>query len=279
MLLNDAVAAFMLQLEADGRSIHTTRQYSRHLKLLGSWLAANGIEPALEQITTQIVARFLTSPEARQTADGTAKLAASVNALRTSVRCFFQYAELAGFVSRSPGMLVRRARCGEPPVRALSDDEVERLLAVAARGCQRDEMLVRLLLGTGMRLGEALGLDVGDVDLRRGEIRVRRAKGDRRRTAYLSSDLQERIAEWGAGKTGRLFPISCRHAQRKIEAIARAAEVVASAHSLRHTLATRIYARTRDLGVVQVALGHASIQTTTRYARTTAEQVTVAMGA
>src|SRR5262245_57733207 len=123
MLLNDAIAAFMLQLEADGRSIHTRRQYARHLRLLGAWLAEVGTEPTLDQITTQVVARFLTSPMARQTADGTAKLATTTNALRTTVRCFFAYAELAGMVQRSPGMLVRRARCGEPPVRALSDDE------------------------------------------------------------------------------------------------------------------------------------------------------------
>jgi site-specific recombinase XerD len=279
MHLSDAIAAFALQLEADGRSIHTRRQYQRHLRLLGAWLTENGIEPELDQLTTGVVARFLTSDAARKTADGAAKLATSTNALRASVRCFFQYAELAGLVERSPGMLVRRARCAEPPPRVLSDAEVERLLGVAARGEPRDEILVRLLLATGLRLSEALGLEVGDVDLGRGEIRVRRAKGDRPRVAYIPAELGARLAAWVEGRDGRLFPVSARHAQRRIGEMAREAGVVASAHSLRHSMAMRVYRKTGDLEVVRATLGHASIQTTTRYARCDEGAVRRAVGA
>ncbi len=279
MLLNDAIAAFALQLEADGRSIHTRRQYQRHLRLLAAWLSANGIPAELDAIGTQTIARFLVSDAARKTADGAAKLATSTNALRTSIRCFFAFAEAADLVPRSPAMLVRRARCAEPPPRALSDDEVERLLAVAAKGEARDELLVRLLLGTGLRLGEALALKVGDIDLRRGEIRVRRTKGDRPRVAYVPAELRERLAAWIEGRDGRLFAVSARHAQRRIGEMAREAGVCASAHALRHTTATRIYARTGDLGVVQRVLGHASVTTTVRYARCDEGAVRAAIGA
>ncbi len=279
MLLHEALAAFVLQLHADGRSVHTIKQYQRHLRLLGSWLTANGIEPELDAITTQVVARFLVSDAARKTADGAAKLATTANALRTSVRVFFQFAELAGFVARSPGMLVKRARCGEPPVRALSDAEVERLLAVAGKGEARDELLVRLLLATGLRIGEALALEVEDVDLLRGEIRVRRAKGDRPRVAFIPAELVPRLADWVEGREGRLFPISGRHAQRVIERMAREAGVVATAHCLRHSLAMRVYRKTGDIEVVRAALGHASIQTTTRYARAEESVVRMAVGA
>jgi site-specific recombinase XerD len=279
MHLNDAIAAFQLQLEADGRSVHTRRQYARHLRLLGSWLAANGIPTELDAITTQVVARFLTSPMARQTADGSAKLATTANALRTSIRCFFAFAELAGFVARSPGMLVRRARCSEPPPRALSDAEVERLLAVAAKGEARDELLVRLLLGTGLRLSESLALETQDVDLGRGVINVRKAKNDRPRAAYVPAELLPRLAAWIRGREGRLFAITSRHAQRVIGQMAREAGISASAHCLRHTVATRVYARTGDLGVVQRVLGHASVATTTRYARADEGVVRRAVGA
>jgi site-specific recombinase XerD len=279
MHFSDAIAAFALQLEADGRSIHTRRQYARHLRLLGAWLHANDIEPELDAIGTQTIARFLTSDAARKTADGATKLATTANALRTSVRMFFQYAELAGLVQRSPGMLVRRARCAEPPPRALSDAEVERLLEVAAKGEARDEFLVRLLLATGLRLSEALALEVEDVDLGRGTLAVRRAKNDRPRVAYVPAELGARLAAWVEGRDGRLFAVSARHAQRRIGEMAREAGVTASAHSLRHTTATRIYARTRDLGVVQRVMGHASIQTTTRYARAEEGAVRRAVGA
>jgi integrase/recombinase XerC len=280
MLLQEALAAFQLQLEADGRSIHTRKQYARHLRLLCSWLTANGIQTALDAITTQVVARFLTSPMARQTADGSAKLATTANALRTSIRCFFAFAEAADLVPRSPAMLVRRARCGEPPPRALSDLEVERLLAVAAKGEARDELLVRLLLGTGLRLGEALALEVGDVDLGRGTIAVRKAKGDRPRVAFVPAELVPRLAEWIRDREGGLFAISARHAQRRIGEMANAAGIPgASAHALRHSLAMRVYRKTGDIEVVRAALGHASISTTTRYARCDEGAVRRAVGA
>jgi site-specific recombinase XerD len=279
MLLQEALDAFQLQLEADGRSIHTRKQYARHLRLLGSWLDANGIPAELGGITTSVVARFLTSDAARQTADGSAKLATTANALRTSIRCFFAFAEAADLVPRSPAMLVRRARCGEPPPRALSDAEIERLLGVAAKGERRDELLVRLLLGTGLRLSEALALEVTDIDLGRGTIAVRKAKNDRPRVAYVPAELMPRLAEWVRDRDGRLFAISGRHAQRVIERMAREAGVTASAHCLRHTLATRVYARTGDLGVVQRVLGHASVATTVRYARCDEGAVRRAVGA
>ncbi|MBK9386515.1 MAG: tyrosine-type recombinase/integrase [Planctomycetes bacterium] len=279
MLLHEALDAFVLQLQADGRSVHTIKQYSRHLRLFSSWLAANGIPDELDGITTQTIALFLTSLMARQTAAGATKLATSTNALRTSVRVFFQFCELASYVQRSPGMLVRRARCGEPPPRALCDVEVERLLAAASKGEERDELLVRLLLGTGLRLGEALALEVGDIDLRRGTIAVRTAKGDRPRVAFVPAELGARLAEWTRDREGRLFPISGRHAQRVIGRMAREAGVTASAHCLRHTVATRVYARTGDLGVVQRVLGHASVATTVRYARAEESAVRRAMGA
>jgi site-specific recombinase XerD len=279
MLLHEALDSFMLQLQADGRSVHTIKQYQRHLRLLGSWLAANNIPAELDAITTAVVARFLVSDQARKTADGATKLATSTNALRTSIRCFFAFAEAADLVPRSPAMLVRRARCGEPPPRALSDGEVERLLAVAGKGEPRDELLVRLLLGTGLRLGEALALEVADVDLERGTIAVRKAKNDRPRVAYVPVELSARLAEWMRERGGRLFAISGRHAQRRIGEMAREAGMTASAHCLRHTVATRIYARTGDLGVVQRVLGHASVATTVRYARCDEGAVRRAVGA
>ena len=279
MHLNDAIAAFQLQLEADGRSIHTRKQYRRHLRLLDTWLDENGIEPELDRITTQVVAKFLVSDQARKTADGSTKTATSVNALRTSVRVFFQFAELAGMVERSPGMLIRRAKCGEPPPRALSDAEVERLLAVAAKGEARDELLVRLLLSTGLRLSESLALETQDVDLGRGVINVRKAKNDRPRAAYVPAELLPRLAAWIRGREGRLFAITSRHAQRVIGQMAREAGISASAHCLRHTVATRVYARTGDLGVVQRVLGHASVATTVRYARCDEGAVRRAVGA
>ena len=78
--------------------------------------------------------------------------------------------------------MIRRAMCGAPPPRSMSDEEQGRLLLALSQGvgpeAKRDRALFVLMLGSGIRLGSALALEVGDVDLERGELQLRRTKGD-----------------------------------------------------------------------------------------------------
>jgi site-specific recombinase XerD len=272
MNLQEAIDAYVLQLDADGRSQHTIGQARRHLRLF----AANA--PA--ELTPTTVATFFASDAARIRPDGRPKRATSVNALRSSIRTFFAYAHAAGWTPTNPARLLRRARTGTPPPRALSEAERDRLLErlAAADGplARRDEMLVCLLLGSGLRIGSAVGLDVGDVDLERGELAIRSAKGDRPETVYLSSDLVVRLRRFIGGRTdGPLFSTACgvrlttRQAARRFAAL----EAPGSLHGLRHSFATALLARTGDLALVQAALRHRSIASTTVYAKTPAEKV------
>ena len=84
MLIEDALERFALQLQADGRSNHTTNQYRRHVRALARWAADVGLSGHVEDFGHEDVARFMTAPCARQRPDGRDKRAVSVNALRTS---------------------------------------------------------------------------------------------------------------------------------------------------------------------------------------------------
>lgn len=272
MELQDAIDAFLVQLRADGRSPHTINQYARHLRAFPPG--------GLEAITPATVAAFMNGEAARTRPDGTPKRATSVNALRSSLRAFFAYAHAAGWTTTNPARLLRRARTGTPPPRALSDADREALLAklAAEEGplARRDEMLVRLLLGAGLRIGSAVGLDVGDVDLERGELTIRRTKGDQPETAYLTSDLVLRLRRFiGDRKDGPLFTtaagtrLTTRQAARRFETKG----APGSLHGLRHTFATALLAKTGDVALVQAALRHRSIASTMVYARVGAERV------
>src|SRR5687768_1876424 len=115
MRLEHALQRYLLQLEADGRSVHTRAQYARHLRLLASWF---GDDRELEAIEPTDLAQFLTSPMAKLSARGGEKRATSLNSLRTSLRVFFNYHHAAGLVARNAARQVRRALCGSPPPRA-----------------------------------------------------------------------------------------------------------------------------------------------------------------
>lgn len=290
MQLQEALQGLLLQLQADGRSVHTQKQYERHVRALISWIVTRDIEPQVTNLSPELLAGFLASDTARNSCRGGSKKATSLNALRTSIRCFASHLHGAGVLESNPARLLRRARCAPPPPRALHADEERRLLAVltSAEGpvAERDRMLVLLMLRCGLRIGSAIALDVEDVDLQHGELRVRTTKGDRPGTVVMPLTVVEELDLYlGDRRHGPVFlasghRVSVRHAQRRI---ARWLDVTGikgrSAHSLRHSFATKLLARTGDLRLVQAALGHASIASTTIYASVDRDRLREAVGA
>jgi integrase/recombinase XerC len=290
MHLQDAIQGFLLQLQADGRSAHTIGQYRRHGTALANWLASAGIDANVAALTPETIAKFFASDAARTSCRGGAKKATSANAMRTSIRGLAKHLHDAGLVATNPARLLRRARCAPPPPKALRDDEQARLLAVlaAATGpeAERDRMLVELLLGTGVRLGSAIALDIEDLDLDHGELILRTTKNNRPTTAVLPTTIAEKLKVFlGSRTAGPVFTanenrVSIRHVQRRIAHWLHAAQITGrSAHALRHTFACRVYNATGDLQVTQAALGHASIASTVVYARVDKARVRAAVGA
>jgi site-specific recombinase XerC len=176
--------------------------------------------------------------------------------------------------------LVRRAICEGPPPRALSEDEQRRLLAVLVEGkgfqAERDHALFHLMLATGIRIGSALALRVEDVDLDRGDLLLRKMKGDRIVKVFLGRAIRDHLAEFVNGRRmGALFAgrggsaLSARHVQRRLRMWCERTGIRrrVSPHALRHSFAIELYGRTRDLLIVQQALRHRSIASTTVYAR------------
>jgi integrase/recombinase XerC len=289
MRIDQAVALYLQQLRADGRSPHSVHQAQRHLRLLDAWF---GAVKRVEDVTHEDLARFLNSPEARNRPDGRPKKATTTNALRSSLRTFFAYAHAAGLTGMNPARLIRRARCAPPPPRGLSLDEQRRLLEALARGqgevAERDRVLFEVMLATGIRVGSALGLDVGDVDLERGELLLRTTKGDRPFTVFFNARIKDLLAGLVKDRDAEQALFESRHRRRLSgrQVAARLAHWCRQAgikgptcpHGLRHSFGQGLYDRTRDPFLVQAALGHASIASTMVYARTSPEELRVALG-
>ncbi len=290
MDLQVALQAFLRQLAADGRSPHTLGQYRRHGQALASWLASTGASTKVAKLTPDLLARFFADDATKTSCRGGLKKAVSLNAMRTSIRCFAQHLHDAGLVPANPARLLRRARCTPPPPRALHADEQKRLLKVLAAAIgtesERDRMLVELLLGTGIRIGSALALDIADLDFAHGEIALRATKNDRPTTVMMPKNIARKLKAFTSNRSdGPVFiagdrRISTRHAQRRLACWFAKAQIVGrSAHALRHTYATTLLARTGDLRLVQAAMNHASIVSTTIYTQVDRERLRTIVGA
>lgn len=156
----------------------------------------------------------------------------------------------------------------------LSPEEVARLLQAAASG--RDRVLLQVAYGCGLRLGELLSLQVGDIDSARMVVHVRQGKGRKDRLVPLSVRLLEELrAYWRLCRPATwLFPgkkldqpISNGNVQRNFRRIARRAGLSkrCSMHTLRHSYATHLLEAGVDLLTLKELLGHRNLNTTAHY--------------
>ncbi len=276
MKLSTAIRRFDTQLRADGKSPHTRAVYLRDLALFAKWLRR---DVSISTITPANLARFLTSRIFTHTASGKPKATISINRSKSALRSFFRFLTEANNLKVNPARLIRSAPASQRPPRVLTQKETRTLLATIKKAetpiAERDHLMFALLLGTGIRLNSLVNLNVGDVDLGSGTIRVN-GKGNVERLVFLNSGLQRLLKNHLARRadtTCPLFPsirarrIGARQVQLRLAYWLNAASITrrCSVHSLRHTFATKLYERTGDLRLVQRALGHRRVTTTEIY--------------
>lgn len=164
----------------------------------------------------------------------------------------------------------------------LTLEEVDALLRAIRR--PRHQAIAMVMYGAGLRIAEALALEVRDIDGGRGVIRVRHGKGDKAREAKLSPSLYAWLREYWARERPALPHLFASKAgklpaQKTVrEALALAAKEAwikkrVTPHVLRHSFATHLLEHGTDVRVVGALLGHASIHSTARYARVTEKLV------
>lgn len=200
----------------------------------------------------------------------------------TVVRGFFRWLVRSNLLLENPaaGLSLRRAPRPLPP-RPFTADEVERLLAgidtLRPLGL-RDRALIEVLYSTGIRLAELTGLDLDDLDPKRGLIMIRHGKGGRSRTIPIG----ERAVDWLGRYLRQVRPRLLRwpdeaavflsleghrlsrtqiHRRLREHGIKRRRPV----HLFRHTAATLMLEGGADLRSIQEILGHVSVTTTAIY--------------
>jgi integrase/recombinase XerC/integrase/recombinase XerD len=180
----------------------------------------------------------------------------------------------------SLSLLKRRIRIKLPDAlpRAIPPKDVQKLIRVIDD--TRDRALILLLLRTGVRIGEALGLTVNDIDLAEKKVHlIAGEKNDTGRVVYLSHDALFALKRWLAIRKketylfyGQNGPLSYSAARSRFVTYLKKARVDQkghTVHSLRHTCASELLNAGMRLEVLQQLLGHGDIEVTRRYARLT----------
>jgi integrase/recombinase XerD len=289
-----------------GMSRHTIGAYGRDLRRYAGYLADHGItDPS--QVTSAMIGNYLAQlREGVAAPDGTGWIEpplASASAARAviAVRSLHRFAHAEGLTAEDPARSIRPPKPPRRLPKALSLEQVQAMLAAPATDTEvgiRDAALLELLYGTGIRISEAVALDVDDVArlIRAGAgeptpgLRVL-GKGDKERIVPVGSYARAALDAYlvrgrpalaaGSGGTPALFlntrgrRLSRQSAWAVLRSVAEKAGITAdvSPHTLRHSYATHLLDGGADVRVVQELLGHASVTTTQIYTLVTIDHL------
>ncbi|MBU3737916.1 MAG: tyrosine recombinase XerC [Rhodoferax sp.] len=267
-------------------AVRTVELYALDLQRLIALAAQAGV--ALTQVQAAHIRRWVAQMH------GSGRSGRGIALILSGWRSFYRWLGRNGQVEANPVQDVRAPRSGKPLPKALGVDEAMRLADyqespdppwMSARDCA----IVELLYGSGLRVGELVGLDVqasaqarGWVDLQAAEAHVL-GKGSKRRTVPVGEPALDALQQWlavradlpGAASSAALF-LGHRGSRLSAQSVwlrlrRRSAQaglaVPVHPHMLRHSFASHLLQSSGDLRAVQELLGHAHIGTTQVYTR------------
>jgi integrase/recombinase XerC len=266
-----------------GASEHTCRGYLHDLCHFAGFISASQLYPVSEtgEVDVRRVDRDIIRVYLRALFGSNKR--SSIARKLASLRSFFQYLVREGIIPRNPAKGVASPKRERYIPRALTVDEMFRLLDAPDRSDPpglRDRAILELLYSSGIRVGELIQLNCDDVEWELGIVKVL-GKGNKERIVPIGSKaiealrdaLRGRGSSAAQGGTHPLF-VNARGGRLTDRSVRRIVETYAkrcglggniTPHALRHSFATHLLDAGADLRDIQELLGHVSLSTTQKY--------------
>ena len=273
--LAEQISSFCTHLETERNvSPHTLLAYRCDLEQLAAFITRERGEGAVAaDVDHLLLRRYLAQL-------GKSAKKSSIGRKLAAIRTFFRFLVRRGVIAKNPAELIATPKKENRLPFHLDIDQVTTLVEAPQeeeKYALRDRAILEMLYSCGLRVSELTGLDIGDLDLSGGMVRVM-GKGGKERIVPVGSRAIEAIRESLAGRgelagSGPLFlntrgdRINRRSVARIVDAhvLRIAAFKRISPHILRHTFATHMLEGGADLRAIQELLGHASLSTTQKY--------------
>jgi integrase/recombinase XerC len=205
----------------------------------------------------------------------------SIQRALSALRSFYRYLLREQIVARNPASGVSAPKSKRRLPDTLTADQAARFVALEAHDllATRDRALLELLYSSGLRLSELVNLDISELDLAAGQVRVT-GKGRKARDVPVGAKARAALRDWlavrarlaGAHETAVFVArngkrLGARAVQARLQQWARrqGMEVPVHPHMLRHSFASHVLESSGDLRAVQEMLGHANLSTTQIY--------------
>jgi integrase/recombinase XerD len=273
-----------------GLAGNTLESYRRDLR---RYCAVLGADRSVAAVAEADVASFVAVLREGTPEHPPVKATSAARAL-VAVRGLHRFALREGWVDVDVAREVRPPALPRSLPKAISVDEVKAVIEAAAFDqtplSLRDAALLEVLYGTGARISEAVGLDVDDLDLDAGSVRLY-GKGSKERVVPVGSYARDAVGAYlvrgrpalaGSGRGGPALFLNARGGRLSRQSAWTVLKTAAdragigtgvSPHTLRHSFATHLLDGGADVRVVQELLGHASVTTTQIYTLVTVDKL------
>lgn len=282
------IKTWLEHLTVQGRSSHTLKAYRRSWHHLARWYQGTYGESC---DPTRLIARDIRDWKSYQ--QSVEKAAPNtINQRLVAVSSFYKWALAHDHVSRDPTVDVTTIRVAPQQPKSLSTKQLRQLLrAVHNGGSARDVAIIEMLVGAGLRVGELLQLQIGDVALRErsGWVIVREGKQGSYREVPLTQEVRQALADYletdpAVGHQGEETPLwwgkhgPLTHRSSILRILKRYAHRAQldpfGPHVLRHTFATHyLKANPDDLRGLAALLGHSDLNTVMVYTEPTQQDL------
>ena len=257
-----------------GLSKNTTNSYQRDLNKFSKFLKASGVSD-FERLTEEICSAWIADLFQHNVS------ARSIQRHISSAKGFFNYLKKSGLVTNSPFELINSPKSPSHLPNILSPEEVSQLLNFKPKNAQekRDLAIIELIYSSGLRVSEAVNINLGDFEDNKTFLRVM-GKGSKTRLVPVGRYAKNAIEGWMierdklSTKDNSLFVnlrgrrITTRSVQERLKNIAIMQGLPpVNPHMLRHSFATHLLESSGDLRSIQELLGHSSLSTTQIYTR------------
>jgi integrase/recombinase XerC len=277
--IRQSIAKYLAELARRGASKHTLRNYGSDLEQFAGYFEAPGAEvSALEQLDLALLREWL---------GGLYDHKLSVVTVRrklAAVRAVFKFALQERDIDGNPATRLRTPKVKQRLPEVMSAEKTNNLLDLVDSGKvvempdkERDVALLELMYGCGIRVSELVGINLEDIDLRTGWLRVR-GKGNKERQVPVGGRAVEAVnvylgkrqaqpSERALFLNSRGARLGDRQVRRlvKLYAVLVAGDSTVHPHSFRHAYATHLLSDGADLRSIQELLGHARLSTTQKY--------------
>jgi integrase/recombinase XerD len=268
-----------------GLSDNTLSAYRRDLSQYGDWLQEQGASDLLEAGNSDLLAYLGWRTRVGRSARSTARFL-------SCARGFYRYQMREGIIDTDPTLDVESPVLGRPLPKTLGEEEVELLLAAPNPEDPleyRDRAMLELLYACGLRVSELVSLQLSQLGLNQGLVRII-GKGNKERLVPMGEEALSVLEGFLSGPRSELlggrpseivFP-SRRGTQMTRQAFWHRVKLYASRagiskslspHTLRHAFATHLLNHGADLRVVQLLLGHSDLSTTQIYTHVARERM------